>query len=329
MVVNDVEDDFQPGSVESLDHGFELRDLAAAVAGRAVVAVRGEEADAVVAPVVAQALFLQVAVLYELVHRQQFDGGHAKVCEVLDGCGVRQAGVTSADVLGDVRVLLREALDVDFVDHSLGERGARRDVGGTRVPIKGRVRDHAAGRRSGGVRGVELGRVIHIVGKDSLAPVIAALDRGGVGVQQQLVDVVPQPGVGIPGAVDADAVPGADFDSGDHAVEHVSGPLRQHSAGLCTVAVEGADFHGVGALGVNGHVRATVPQRDAQRIRKGTPGSGRSHTMLVSLRSCQPSIVSTLTNYRIGRGCRLPAGRARRSPAERGPAAGSHLTAGH
>ena len=48
---------------------LEFGDLPAAVTGRAVFAVRGEEADAVVTPVVPQALLLQVAVLDELVHR--------------------------------------------------------------------------------------------------------------------------------------------------------------------------------------------------------------------------------------------------------------------
>ena len=85
VVVDHVEDDLESSGVQGLDHGLELGDLSAAVAGRAVLAVRGEEADAVVAPVVPQALLLQVAVLDELVHRQQFDRGDAEVGEMLDG----------------------------------------------------------------------------------------------------------------------------------------------------------------------------------------------------------------------------------------------------
>ena len=49
-----------------------------------VVGVRGEEAERVVAPVVAQALLEQGAVVDELVHRHQLDRGDAEL-----GAGAR------------------------------------------------------------------------------------------------------------------------------------------------------------------------------------------------------------------------------------------------
>ena len=57
---------------------LELRDLLAASAARGVLVVRREEADRVVAPVVAQAALDQVRVVHELVHRQQLDRGDAE-----------------------------------------------------------------------------------------------------------------------------------------------------------------------------------------------------------------------------------------------------------
>ena len=55
VVVDHVEDDLDARRVQRLDHRLELADLLAALPGRAVAVVRGEEADRVVAPVVGQA----------------------------------------------------------------------------------------------------------------------------------------------------------------------------------------------------------------------------------------------------------------------------------
>jgi hypothetical protein len=49
--------------------------------------VGGEEADRVVAPVVAQALLDQEVVVDELVHGQQLDRGDAEPLQVLDRAG--------------------------------------------------------------------------------------------------------------------------------------------------------------------------------------------------------------------------------------------------
>ena len=57
-----------------LDHGFEFVDLFAALSGAGIRVVRGEEADGVVSPVVAQAFFLKEAVVDELVDGHELDG---------------------------------------------------------------------------------------------------------------------------------------------------------------------------------------------------------------------------------------------------------------
>ena len=140
VVVDDVEDDLEAGGVERLDHRLELVDLPPPVAGRAVVAVRGQEADAVVAPVVAQASLEQVGVVHELVHRQQLDGGDAEVGQVAGDCRVGQPGVGAPELFGHVGVALGEALDVGLVDDRLVER----DVGGgRRRPVEVAVGDDA------------------------------------------------------------------------------------------------------------------------------------------------------------------------------------------
>jgi len=53
VVVDDVEDDLQAGRVQGPHHGLELVHLLPGGPARGVVAMRGEEADGVVAPVLA------------------------------------------------------------------------------------------------------------------------------------------------------------------------------------------------------------------------------------------------------------------------------------
>jgi hypothetical protein len=60
VVVDDVEDHLEAGSVQFAHHDLELGDLPAAGADRRVLTVGGEEPDAVVAPIVAQAAFGEV-----------------------------------------------------------------------------------------------------------------------------------------------------------------------------------------------------------------------------------------------------------------------------
>jgi hypothetical protein len=83
-----------PGRVQRLDHRLELADQA----GGAVAVVGREEADRVVAPVVAQAALDQMAVVDEGVHRHQLDRSDAQALEVVDDRRRGQAGVGAAQV---------------------------------------------------------------------------------------------------------------------------------------------------------------------------------------------------------------------------------------
>ena len=62
-----------------------------------------EEADRVVAPVVAQPPLDQMAVVDERVHRQQLDRGDAEALQVVDHRRGRQAGVGAAQRRRHVR----------------------------------------------------------------------------------------------------------------------------------------------------------------------------------------------------------------------------------
>ena len=87
MVVDDVEDHFEPGVMKGAHHVAE-----AAQALRAEIARhRGEEAERIVAPVVAQTLLQQMIVVGEPVDRHQLDRGHAEALDVADHVLVGQA----------------------------------------------------------------------------------------------------------------------------------------------------------------------------------------------------------------------------------------------
>jgi hypothetical protein len=81
VVVNDVEDDFDPGRVQRLHHGLELGEpaIAAGVArfGRKVT-------DGVVAPVVDESFLHQLVVVDEGMHRHQLDRRHAETAQMIE-----------------------------------------------------------------------------------------------------------------------------------------------------------------------------------------------------------------------------------------------------
>ncbi|MCY1458906.1 hypothetical protein D9M71_763310 [compost metagenome] len=74
MVVDHIEDHLQPGLVKARDHDLELADGLSCHVAR----MRGEKAQGVVAPEIAQAFFQEVVVIEEVMHGHQFHGGHAE-----------------------------------------------------------------------------------------------------------------------------------------------------------------------------------------------------------------------------------------------------------
>ena len=82
VVVDDVENHFEPGIVEARHHLLEFAQSLLAL--MRIARVGSKEADRVVAPVVGQALVEQVAVVDEGVDRQQLDRGDAERFDVVD-----------------------------------------------------------------------------------------------------------------------------------------------------------------------------------------------------------------------------------------------------
>ena len=118
-----------------------------------------------------------------------------------------------------------------------------------------------------------------MVREDGLVPLDRTGDRPRIGVEQKLVDVVPQTFLRIPGPVDAQAVPGSVAQAVDEPVEDVSGPATESGAGDLVVRLVHDDYRDrIGRFGVDGDIGLPIgPQRDAERIRHGcrrTRGGG-------------------------------------------------------
>ncbi len=264
VVVDHVEDDLDAGGVEGLDHGLELLDLAPGVPRRRVGPVGGEEADRVVAPVVAQAPLLEVLVVDELVDRHQFHRRHAHQGQVVDGLGRGHGRVGAPHLGGDGGVQGGEALDVDLIDHGL----VQGDVGGPVVaPVEGGVHDHRQGHVGPAVGGARAVLVAEHVGEHLLAPAHLPGDGLGVGIEQQLGRVAAQAGGRIPRPVDAVAVALTGPHSGQVAVPAEGADLGQGDPLLPAGVVEQAQLDSFGHRAVHGEVGAPV-------VGSGTQGVG-------------------------------------------------------
>ena len=78
VVVDDIENHLDPGRVQRLHHALELAERSA----RRIAHVGGEEANRVVAPVVAQAVVQKPPLVDDGVDRQQLDRGDAQILQV-------------------------------------------------------------------------------------------------------------------------------------------------------------------------------------------------------------------------------------------------------
>ncbi len=78
-----------------------------------------EKPDCVVAPVIAQSALDQKAIINEGMHWQQFDGGDAKLLQMLQHRLRGQPFISAFDILGDGWVLLGEALHMGFIDQRI------------------------------------------------------------------------------------------------------------------------------------------------------------------------------------------------------------------
>src|SRR5690554_4459807 len=115
MVVDDVENYLEPGVMQARDHFLEFIDGAPGQVGF----VRSEKADAVVAPIVAQALFQQMLLVDKAVYRQKLYAGDSQGLDMSEQFGVHQSREGPAEGFRNRGVPHADAAHIDFVEDGL------------------------------------------------------------------------------------------------------------------------------------------------------------------------------------------------------------------
>ena len=187
MVVDDVEDHLDAGVVATGHHLLELAQ--GLLAFMCVARVRGEEADCVVAPIVGQAAFEQVAVVYKSVDRQQLERGYPEGFEVIDYNLAAEPLIGPAVGFRHRGMELGKAAQMRLIKNGAVPRnGAAAGLAG---PVEIGVDDDAFGHERRAVALVEAGIVarFHLIAKDRRIPFQLAEMPSRIRVEQQLVGV--------------------------------------------------------------------------------------------------------------------------------------------
>ena len=249
VVVDDVEDDLESGFVQELHHALELaqdrlRSLAA-IGLRGVGAVRGEEVQGVVAPVVGEPVLQQARLGREGVDREQLDARHAQREEVLDHRRMRQTGVRAVESRRHIGMPLRHALEVALVDHG----PVHRHPGlGDPAPIESAV-------------------------DDDRPPVLESARHQSLGVRLDQERARVEQVAGTVRAVDADRVARAHAQEGCRDAPHVAadGPQRDGVGDPVEVRVIEHDQFDVARAARPDAQRAAIgPERDTESVERGT-----------------------------------------------------------
>jgi hypothetical protein len=177
-------------------------------------------------------------------------------------------GIRPADGFGDVGVGHGQALDVGLVDDRVVVLVAWRAVV---APVEERVDDHGEHGVAQRVRGVELCRVLEVVGVQRRVAVDLAVDRLGVRVQQELCGVAAMTLGEIERTVNPEAIALARLDRGDEAVPHIPVHLGQLDPGLTAFVGDKADLNPVRNLGEQGEVDSTAVEGGSQGIGMARP----------------------------------------------------------
>src|SRR5919198_6506368 len=121
VVVDDVEDYFDPGIVQSFNGSLETSDRLGGQKAR----VGGKVADRVVTPVIGEAALDQMAIVDRSLDRHQLDSGDPEIDEIIDHRRRSQAGEVAAMGRGDIRMPVCHAARMQFKDDRLFPRNLR------------------------------------------------------------------------------------------------------------------------------------------------------------------------------------------------------------
>ena len=124
VVVDDVQNDLEPGVVKARHHFAELLQPAAGIGQ--VAGMWRKKPDAVVAPVIREPAIEQMPIVDEQVDRHQFDAGDAKRLDVVDDLTAAEAGKRAAVPRRQIESLPGIAADVQLVNRLVPRNVGRR-----------------------------------------------------------------------------------------------------------------------------------------------------------------------------------------------------------
>lgn len=111
MVVDNIQNDFETVCMKLVDHGLEF----VCSVGTKIARLWREEANGIVAPIVAQPLLNQVAIVDEGMDRQKLGGCDAERAQIGGNGGMGQARKGAPVNLRYQRVTLRKSLYVHLI----------------------------------------------------------------------------------------------------------------------------------------------------------------------------------------------------------------------
>ncbi len=272
VVEDDVDDDFDAGLVQRGDHGAEFGGDRRRVGARGDAGqprLGAEEAQRVVAPVVAQAALGEAHLVEPPLHRQQRQRGHAQPPQVRDGRRVGQRGIAAPQLRRHLGQVLAEILDMGLVEHDIGAGVARR--------VERARRDRGRRGHAGLERVQRVVAAVHVAVAFGVADDMAEMlgppaempdDLARPGVEQQLVRVVAVAALGLPRPVRAQAVDQPGAEAGQEAVvDAVVRAMQRVAAQLAhALGIEDAQLDALGMVGPDRDVDPAVAHQCAQRL---------------------------------------------------------------
>ena len=239
VVVSNVKYRLESGIVDCVDHVLQFaRRVSGTETGH-----RREEADRVVAPVIAQPLVHEVMFVDPCQQRHQFDTRNAERLDISENLFVAHAAEAAAVRGRYLRVPHRVAAQVALVEQGLGP-GNR---GTARTGSPRRAHDRQRHAPSIVVRaGRDLAVLVQPRVTDVAVPIEFTFELAGIRVEQQLGGITAQADRGIPGAVDAKAVALSRPAAGHKTVPHAVITRGQVERELVAMFVEQAQLDALG-----------------------------------------------------------------------------------
>src|SRR5262245_43794025 len=236
MVVDDIEDDFDAGIMQSR-HG---RSKCIERSIRGITHLGCEKAQRIVTPIVVKAALDQMAIIDKGMDRQQLNCGDAQTLEMIHHRRCRKAAICTAPGGRYILAKLSQSLDVGFVDDRVLPGDQRSTFF---APCEGFVDDHALWHSTRVVSPVE--REVGPCAARAIAEMRVTPDKApcellGIGIDEQLVRIETQSPLGLIRAVNPVTVELSRRHIIEGAVPDILGAFWQHDAlGLApTMAVE-------------------------------------------------------------------------------------------